>query len=77
MFLHTLVMLKECRLMCFFFRHVSFPFSFSKRREGNAVRRPRSGGEISSSYVTSSLLSERGNDYDVTERQSRKNENKS
>ena len=47
MFLHTLVMLKERRLVCFFFRLVPFPFSFSKRREGRAVRRrTRSGREF-------------------------------
>ena len=58
--------------MCFFFRLVPFPFSFSKGK----IRRTRSGS-ISSSYVTSSssLLNERGNDYEVSERQSRKSEN--
>ena len=62
--------------MCFFFRLVPFPFSFSKGRErGVVIRRTRSGS-ISSSYVTSSsLLNERGNDYEVSERQSRKSEN--
>ena len=40
------------------------------------IRRTRSGS-ISSSCVTSSssLLNERGNDYEVSERQSRKSEN--
>ena len=40
------------------------------------IRRSRSGS-ISSSYVasSSSLLNERGNDYEVPERQSRKSEN--
>ena len=63
--------------MCFFFRLVPFPFSFSKGREGGVVIRRTRSGSISSSYVTSSssLLNERGNDYEVSERQSRKSEN--
>ena len=62
--------------MCFFFTLVPFPFSFSKGEGGVVIRRTRSGN-ISSSYVTSSssLLNERGNDYEVSERQSRKSEN--
>ena len=63
--------------MCFFFRLVPFPFSFSKGREGGVVIRRTRSGSISSSYVTSSssLLNERGNDLEVSERQSRKSEN--
>ena len=76
MFLHTLVMFNGCRLVCFFFRLAPFPFSFSNRREGGMVIRRTRSGSISSSYVTSSsLLDERGNDYEVPERQSRKSEN--
>ena len=62
--------------MCFFFRLVPFPFSFSKGREGGVViRRTRSGSISSSSVTSSSLLNERGNDNEVSERQSRKSEN--
>ena len=62
--------------MCFFFRLVPFPFSFSEGREGGVVIRRTRSGSISSSYVTSSsLLNERGNDYEVSERQSRKSKN--
>ena len=63
--------------MCFFFRLVPFPFSFSKGREGGVVIRTRSGS-ISSSYVisSSSLLKERETTLKSRrERQSRKSEN--